>query len=119
MSEQEKKIAERILGEYEEKRETALDRLKKTHAKAQKPALVFAYIFGGIAALIMGAGMSLVMTDFAGLGDSMSMILGIVLGVVGMGMAAVNYPIFVGMRKKGLAKYAAEVAELKKELLGE
>jgi len=34
-------------------------------------------------------------------------------------MAAVNYPIFVGMRKKGLAKYAAEVAELKKELLGE
>ena len=43
MSEQEKKVARKIIGEYEEKRETALDALKRTHAKAQKPALIFAY----------------------------------------------------------------------------
>ena len=119
MSDKEKKMAEKIFGEYEGKRETALDRLKKTHAKAQKPALFFSYAFGGIAALVMGAGMSLVMTDFAGLGDQMCMVIGVVLGVVGMAMALLTYPIYKKMLANGKKKYASEILSYKKELLGD
>lgn len=119
MNEQERKVATKILGAYEDKQETALDRLKKTHAKAQKPALVFGYVFGGISALIMGAGMSLVMTDFIGLGNTVSMVVGIIAGVVGMGMAALTYPIYKRILAKSKKKYAAEMQAYKAELLGE
>lgn len=119
MSEQEKKVARKIIGEYEEKRETALDALKRTHAKAQKPALIFAYVFGSVAALIMGAGMSLLMTDFLSLGQPASMIIGIIAGVVGLGLAAVNYPIYKKLLANGKKKYAAEILQYKQELLGE
>ncbi len=119
MIEKDKKVAEKILGAYEERRETALDRLKQTHAKAQKPALVFSYVFGGISALIMGAGMSLLMTDFAGLGDTTSMLIGVILGVIGMAMLALTYPIYKRKLAKGKRKYAAEIMQCKKELFGE
>lgn len=119
MSEQEKKMAQKIIGAYEEKKETTFDKLKKTHAKAQKPALVFSYVFGGVSALIMGAGMSLLMTDFLGLGNTTSMVIGVIAGVIGMGMAALTYPIYKKLLAKGKKKYAAEIASYKKELLGE
>ena len=119
MIEKDKKVAEKILGVYEERRETALDRLKQTHAKARKPATVFSYVFGSISALIMGAGMSLLMTDFAGLGEVNSMFIGVVLGVIGMLGAALTYPIYKRKIAKGKKKYASEIMQCKKELFGE
>lgn len=53
-------------------------------------ASVFAYIFGCVAALVLGGGMSLVMT----VGGLAATIGGVALGVVGLVGCTVNYPIY-------------------------
>ena len=106
-------LVQKIRTQYTEKEHTDLDALKKLDRKVKRPAEVFAYVFGSISALVMGAGMSLVMTDIAktvGIGNPM--LCGIIIGVVGMLMAAVNYPIYksvLGSRRK---KYADRIIEL-------
>ena len=58
-------LVQKIRTQYTEKEHTGLDELKELDTKVKRPANVFAYIFGSISAIIMGAGMSLVMTDIA------------------------------------------------------
>lgn len=115
-------MAQKIRTQYMEKEEksTDLDKLKELDRKVKRPANVFGYTFGIISALIMGSGMSLVMTDIGeklGLGDMM--VPGIVIGVVGMIMALVNYPIYkklLGSRKQ---KYAKKIIELSEKIMEE
>ena len=77
-------MAQKIRAQYMEKESTELDALRRLDAKVKRPASVFAYIFGSISAVIMGAGMSLVMTDIGStIGMDSAMIPGIVIGVVG------------------------------------
>lgn len=54
-------------------------------------ASIFAYIFGCIAALILGGGMSLIMLVE---GSIPALVGGIALGVLGIALCAVNYPIY-------------------------
>lgn len=112
-------LVQKIRTQYTEKEHTGLDALRELDAKVKRPANVFAYIFGGISALIMGSGMSLVMTDIgATLGMSSTMVPGIVIGVVGLLMAIINYPIYnkiLGSRKK---KYADEILALSDKIIG-
>lgn len=113
-------IAQKIRTQYMEKEEksTDLDKLKALDSKVKLPANIFGYTFGTISALIMGSGMSLVITDIGekiGLGDMM--VPGIVIGVVGMIMALVNYPIYkklLGTRKQ---KYSKEIIELSEKII--
>ena len=106
-------LVQKIRTQYTEKEHTQLDRLKALDAKVKRPANVFAYIFGSLSAIVMGSGMSLVMTDLAsklGLGDMM--IPGIAIGAVGLLLAIVNYPLYksiLGVRRK---KYAKQIIEL-------
>lgn len=88
-------IVQKIRTQYTEKENTQLDSLKKHDAKVKKPANVFAYVFGSLSAIIMGSGMSLIMTDIGEMIDVANpMIPGVVIGIIGMIMAIVNYPIF-------------------------
>ena len=115
-------MAQKIRTQYMEKEEksTDLDKLKELDRKVKRPANIFGYTFGTISALIMGSGMSLVMTDIGeklGLGDMM--VPGIVIGVVGMIIALVNYPIYkklLGSRKQ---KYAKKIIELSEKIMEE
>ena len=78
-------LVQKIRTQYTEKEHTQLDELKELDAKVKKPANIFAYIFGSISAIIMGSGMSLVMTDLGSMiGVNEAMVPGIVIGVVGM-----------------------------------
>lgn len=77
-----KVYAKRIAEEYAPKNERKVLKLKKLDEKVKRPAFIFAYTFGSIAAIIAGAGMSMIMTDF-GPSGTLGMILGIILGVVG------------------------------------
>ena len=79
---------------------------------------MFAYAFGTVSAIIMGSGMSLVMTDIgATLGMNDPMIPGIVIGVIGMGMAIANYPIYKKILNSRKAKYADKIIALSDELM--
>lgn len=111
-------LVQKIRTQYTEKELTALDKLKELDSKVKRPANMFAYIFGSISAIIMGAGMSLVMTDIGEIvGIANSMVSGIVIGVVGMLMAAINYPVykrFLGSRRK---KYADKIIALSDKIM--
>ena len=111
-------IVRNIRSQYTEKEHTPLDTLRALDAKVKRPANVFAYVFGSASAIIMGTGMSLVMTDIgATIGLSDAMVPGIVIGVIGLVMAIANYPIyrkFLASRKK---KYASEIMNLSDKLM--
>ena len=111
-------IAQKIRTQYMEQQPSELDALRELDAKVKRPANVFAYIFGGISAVIMGAGMSLVMTDVgASIGLSDAMVPGIVIGIIGLALAIVNYPIYKGMLSSRKAKYADQILTLSEKIM--
>lgn len=113
-------LVQKIRTQYTEQEHTQLDALRELDRKVKRPANIFAYIFGIFGAIIMGSGMSLVMTDSSiTLEIENTMGIGIVIGVVGMLMAIVNYLIFkrlLDFRKK---KYTAQIISLSDNLTEE
>ena len=104
---------EKIRSQYTQQENTDLDALKALDARVKKPANVFGYVYGSIGAIVMGAGMSLVMTDIGTmLGMTETLIPGIAVGVVGMGMALTTYPIYKKILNSRKKKYAAKIMEL-------
>ena len=113
-------LVQKIRTQYTEKEHTQLDTLRELDTKVKRPANVFAYIFGSIGAIIMGAGMSLVMTEIGAiLGIGNTMVLGIIVGVVGLVMALINYPIFKGILNSRKKKYAPQILKLSEELMSD
>ena len=111
-------IVRKIRTQYTEKENTGLDELKALDIKVKRPANVFAYIFGCLAAIIMGSGMSLVMTDIAAtVGLRNPMLYGIITGIVGMFMAIVNYPIYKRMLSSRRKKYADKIIALSDRII--
>ncbi|MBR3781613.1 MAG: dihydropteridine reductase [Clostridia bacterium] len=111
-------IVQKIRTQYTEKENTQLDALKKLDAKVKKPANVFAYVFGSLSAIIMGSGMSLVMTDIGEtLGFSEPMIPGIIIGIIGMLMAIINYPVYKKFLASRRKKYAKEIIALSDNIM--
>lgn len=111
-------LVQKIRTQYTEKEHTGLEKLKALDAKVKRPANVFAYIFGSISAIIMGAGMSLVMTDIgATVGITQPMLPGIVIGIVGMVMAIINYPIYKKLLNSRKQKFADQIVKLSDELI--
>lgn len=111
-------LVQKIRTQYTEKEHTRLDELKELDTKVKRPANVFAYVFGSISAIIMGSGMSLVMTDIgSSIGMEDAMVPGIVIGVVGMLMAIVNYPIYKKMLASRRKKYADKIMELSNKIM--
>lgn len=111
-------MVQKIRSRYTAKETTKLDELRALDKKVKRPAAIFAYIFGSIAAIVMGAGMSLVMTDVGSLaGMTDSMIPGIAIGVIGMGLALLNYPIYKGILGSRRKKYAGSILELSDQII--
>ena len=111
-------MAQKIRTQYMEKTATELDTLRELDAKVKRPANVFAYTFGSISAIIMGSCMSLVMTDIGAIvGITSAMVPGIAIGVVGMALAIVNYPIYKGILNSRKKKYGAEILALSEKIM--
>ena len=111
-------LVQKIRSQYTEKQYTELDELKALDAKVKGPANVFAIVFGSLSAIIMGAGMSLVMTDIGAiLGLADAMVPGIVVGVVGLSMALLTYPIRKAILNSRKRKYGPRILELSEKLM--
>lgn len=113
-------LVRKIRTQYIEKEEESnrLDDLKTLDKKVKKPANVFAFVFGSISALVMGSGMSLVMTDIgSAVGIENALFVGIAVGVAGLCMAIVNYPMYKGILGARKKKYASEIIALSDKLL--
>lgn len=67
--------------------------------------------------LVMGLGMSLTLSDLGRALGSLSMPLGILLGLVGMAIMALAYPLYRRALKKERARVAPEILRLTEELM--
>ena len=110
-------MVEKIRSQYTEKEHTELDALKALDAKVKKPANVFGYLYGSIGVMVMGTGMSLVLTDIGSmLGMTETLIAGIAVGVAGLVMCCTNYPIYKKILKSRKKKYARQILELSERI---
>ena len=98
--------------------EDKMERLRKLHRSATRKAELWALVAGILGALVMGAGMSLVMTDLgAAFGITKPLIPGIVIGVVGMIPVASAYPIYKRILRNERQRIAPEILRLSDELM--
>jgi hypothetical protein len=110
--------AEKIRSQYVAQKHTELDVLKALDAKVKRPARVFGYAYGTVGAIVMGAGMSLVMTDIgAALGLEDSLVPGINLGVVGMVVALTTWPIYKRLLASRKKQYASQIMALSERIV--
>ena len=110
--------AQKIREQYLEKTHSELDELRDLDTKVKRPASIFAYIFGTLSAIIMGAGMSLVMTDIgATLGITSALVPGILIGAVGLGMTLLTYPMYKKIMNSRKKKYGAEIIKLSEKII--
>ena len=108
---------EDIRKKYLPKEEDKMEQLRKLHAIPTQKAQAASLAVGIIGALIMGTGMSLAMTDIGSALGSLSMVIGIVIGIVGMVLVALAYPLYNRVLKKQREKIAPEILRLSDELL--
>ena len=107
-----------IRKKYLPREESSLDSLRALDHRVKHPAAVFASVYGALCALIMGAGMSLVMTDIGEIfGLANAMLPGIAIGVAGLGLALTTYPIYKGILRSRKKKYGQQILELSQQIL--
>ena len=107
-------LAEAIAKDYAPKDNSKIVALKKLDNKAKLPATIFTYTFGIISSLVVGTGMSLAMKVIGH--GVVSMVAGIVIGIIGFFLCGINYPIYKRMLEKNKAKYAYDIVELAREI---
>lgn len=101
-----------------EETEDKMTQLRRLDASVYSKASTAALAVGIVGALIMGIGMSLVMTDIgAVLGTVLAMIIGISIGVVGIVLVCLAYPIYNRTLKREREKIAPEILRLTDELM--
>ncbi len=101
---------------YEEKKVSKFDELKALNKKVINPARVFAYTFGTIGSLVLGTGMCFAM-QVIGKALSFGMPLGIGVGIIGILMVSINYPLYKKILASRRRKYKDQVLTLSDELL--
>ena len=106
--------AESIAKEYAPKDSSKIVALRKLDRKAKMPATIFTYTFGIISSLVLGTGMCFAMQVLGS--GIISMVIGIIVGIIGMIGCGVNYPIYKKMLEGGKKKYAYEIVELAREI---
>ena len=101
-------------------KEDKMEELRRLDKKATEKATVTALVVGVIGALILGSGMSMIMTDinlFIGLGNNEALITGIIVGVVGIILVSLAYPLYNRILKKEQERIAPKIIELTDELM--
>lgn len=107
--------AEQLANEYAPKDASKVVALRKLDAKAKMPATITVYAIGIVAALVMGTGMCLSM-KVIGDGSTGMFVIGVVLGILGIAAAGINYPLYKKLIARGKEKYAYEIMELAREI---
>lgn len=109
-------LAEQIAKDYAPKNGSKIVALKKLDNRAKLPATFFTYSCGIISTLIFGTGICLAMQVIGN--GTVSTVLGIVVGAVGIFGCAINYPVYKKLLEKGKSKYGYEIMKLAREITG-
>ena len=85
---------EAIRKKYLPKEEDKMERLRKLHSIPTQKAQSASIAVGVIGALILGTGISLCLTELGAALGMFAFIIGILIGLIGLAMVALAYPIF-------------------------
>ncbi len=102
--------AESIRRQYMARGVRKMDQLQQLHDKVKAPGIAVAAVLGAFGALIMGAGMANVMVW-------QNMPVGLGLGIPGLVMALLAYPIYKGITGRRKKKYAGQIIALSNEII--
>lgn len=108
---------EKIRKKYIRVEEDKLEQLRRLDRSVHKKGKIWSIVLGTIGALIMGTGMSLAMTELGALIGDLSMPIGIIVGLVGMALVALAYPVYNRIVKKERQRIAPEILRLTDELM--
>ena len=118
-SARQKSEVERIRSRYLPDEEgDKLARVRALDASVSRHGTVAGVIVGIVGALLMGTGMSLAMTDFGSfLAEPVKMAVGVIVGVVGIGVCALAYPVYQRVSARRRTRVSEEILKLTEELL--
>ena len=111
----------KIRAKYEAPEEAKVDKmalLRRLDEGVTRKGTTAALVIGVISTLVMGTGMSLIMTD---LGDILklpyALLIGVVLGLIGMIGVAMAYPVYNKITQKERERITPEILRLTDELM--
>lgn len=108
---------EHIRKKYLPPEEDKMELLRRLHNSATQKAQGCSITMGIIGALIFGTGMSLIMTELGLLLGNLSMAVGVLVGLLGLVLVALAYPVYNRVLKKERARIAPEILRLTDELM--
>lgn len=119
-SAKEQEEVRKIRQKYQPQEEDKMKQLRRLDAGVTQKATVVSLVTGMIGALILGFGMSLVMTNLGEmlrLQGTMGMIIGVIIGIAGIVLVCLAYPVYNSIAKKEREKIAPEIIRLTDELM--
>ena len=114
-----RKIREKYTTKAREE-EDKMERLRRLDAGVTQKAQIISLLFGVIGALILGFGMSLIMSELPehlGMQRNMAMAVGVLIGVVGGALVGLAYPMYHLIATRERRKIAPEILRLTDELM--
>ena len=116
-SAQRQQEVEEIRKAYLPKEKDKMEQLRKLHAIPTQKAQAVSLAVGIMGTLILGTGMSLCMTELGAALGTLSVVLGILVGLIGMVLIALAYPAYSSTLKKEREKIAPDILQLTDELM--
>lgn len=109
-----------IRKKYVAPEEDKMEQLRRLDRSVGQKATVISLVLGIVGAMVLGIGMSLVMTDLGdvvGMSGRVSLVIGIIIGLCGMVPIALAYPVYNRVVKKERERIAPEILRLSEELM--
>lgn len=119
-SAKEQEELKKIREKYQPKEENEMEKLRRLDAGVTKKATIASLSYGISGALIMGIGMSIIMTNIGeslGFGANVLMFMGIIIGIIGIVLVSLAYPVYSRTLKKERKKIAPEILRMTEELM--
>ncbi|MBO5372806.1 MAG: hypothetical protein J6A75_08805 [Lachnospiraceae bacterium] len=110
-SAKQQKEIEEIKKKYLPKEEDKMETLRTLDKKAEKPGTFAALTVGIIGTMLLGIGMSCTMVW-----SDILLVPGIIVGLLGIAVLSVAYPLYKRITKSQRAKFAEQILALSEEL---
>lgn len=103
-----------------EESEDKMTTLRRLDLAVTQKATTVSLVIGIVGALVLGIGMSLAMTEIGellGVFGNMAMLIGIAIGIIGIVLVSLAYPLYNRTVKKERERIAPEIIRLTDELM--
>lgn len=110
----------KIRQKYQTQEEDGMSKLRKMDSMVSQKATTVSLVLGIVGALLMGSGMSFIMTDLGtilGVTNVASVVVGVMIGLLGIFLVALAYPVYSRVLKRERDKIAPEILKLTGELM--